>query len=80
MSDLEAEETQVPVRKPWITALRASSRSQNEQGFAIPVAVGIGLITILVATTMMLRSQDDQVTALAQKQTAQSLGIAEGGG
>ncbi len=79
MSDLEAEETQVPVRKPWITALRASSHSKSEQGFAIPVAVGMGLITILVATTMMLRSQDDQVTASAQKAAARSLGIAEGG-
>jgi len=68
------------VRKPWITALRARTSNRSEQGFAIPVAVGMGLITILVATTMMLRSQDDQVTASAQKATAQSLGIAEGGG
>lgn len=51
----------------------------NEQGFAIPIAVGMGLIMILIATTLILRSQGDQVTASAQKATAQSLSVAEGG-
>jgi hypothetical protein len=49
----------------------------SEQGFAIPIAVGMGLIMILVASTMIVRSQGDEVTASAQKATAKSLGIAE---
>lgn len=51
----------------------------DEQGFAIPIAVGIGLIMILVGVTMIVRSQGDQTTASAQKATAQSLAITEGG-
>lgn len=51
----------------------------SEQGFAIPIAVGMGLIMILIATTMIVRSQGDQVTASAQKGAAQSLAISEGG-
>lgn len=50
-----------------------------EQGFVIPIAVGMGLIMILIATTMIVRSQGDQVSASAQKATAQSLAVAEGG-
>lgn len=51
----------------------------SEQGFVIPIAVGMGLIMILIATTMIVRSQGDQVSASAQKATAQSLAVAEGG-
>ena len=51
----------------------------SEQGFAIPIAVGMGLIMILIASTLIVRSQGDQISASAQKATAQSLAIAEGG-
>jgi len=51
----------------------------GEQGFAIPIALGMGLIMILVATTMIVRSQGDQVTASAQKETARGLSAAETG-
>lgn len=51
----------------------------SEQGFVIPIAVGMGLIMILIATTLIVRSQGDQVSASAQKATAQSLAVAEGG-
>jgi hypothetical protein len=57
-------------------ALRSCS---SEQGFAIPVAVGIGLVMLLVGVTMIIRSQGDQVTASAQKATARSLNAAEAG-
>lgn len=57
----------------------ALRRRSNEQGFAIPIAVGMGLVMLLVGVTMIIRSQGDQVTASAQKATAQSLAIAEGG-
>lgn len=57
-------------------ALRGRS---NEQGFAIPAVVGLGLAMLLVSVTMIVRSQGDQVTASAQKATFQSLGVAETG-
>lgn len=48
----------------------ALRRSSSEQGFAIPIAVGMGLIMLLVGVTMIIKSQGDQVTASAQKNTA----------
>jgi hypothetical protein len=52
---------------------------QSQKGFAIPVAVGMGLIILLVGITMLLRSQSSQVSAIAQKDTAKSLNAAEAG-
>lgn len=51
----------------------------SEQGFAIPIAIGLGLVMILIGTTMIVRSQGDQVTASAQKSTAKSLSVVETG-
>lgn len=64
------------MNKNLIIALRNRS---TEQGFAIPIAVGLGLVMILIAITMVLRSQGDQVTASAQKATGQGLSVAETG-
>jgi len=57
----------------------ALRRRSSEQGFAMPIAVGIGLVMLLVGVTMIIRAQGDQVTASAQKATAQSLGTTETG-
>lgn len=57
----------------------ALKRHSSEQGFALPVALGMGLIMVLVGTTMIIRGRDDQVTASAQKQMAQSLSTTETG-
>lgn len=54
-------------------------RRYSEQGFAMPVAIGLGLIMLLIGATMIVRSQGDQVTALAQKATNQGLSAAETG-
>ncbi len=62
-------------RKLKIAFIRRSS----EQGFALPITVGLGLIMLLIAATLIVRAQGDQTTASAQKATAQSLAIAEGG-
>jgi hypothetical protein len=51
----------------------------NDQGFAMPIAIGLGLIMILIGATMIVRSQGDEVTASAQKGTAQSLSVTETG-
>ena len=51
----------------------------SEKGFALPVVIGMGLIMTLIGMTMIMRSQGDQVTASAQRGTAQSLAVAEGG-
>lgn len=63
--------------KQWIEySLRCR---KGQAGFALPVAIGMGLIILLVGLTMLLRSQDSQVSAIAQKDTAKSLNAAETG-
>jgi hypothetical protein len=52
---------------------------RNDSGFALPIAIGVGLFLIIVAASIILRSQQQQVTAIAQKQTASSLSAAEVG-
>lgn len=51
----------------------------NDQGFAIPLVFGLGFVLLLVGMTMVFRTQGDEVNAIAQSQTAQSLGVAETG-
>lgn len=63
--------------KDWI--LYSLKCRKGQAGFALPVAIGMGLIILLVGLTMLLRSQDSQVSAIAQKDTAKSLNAAETG-
>lgn len=51
----------------------------GEGGFALPIVLGMGLVMILIAATMIVRAQGDQTTALAQKATNQGLSAAETG-
>jgi hypothetical protein len=53
--------------------------NHNLKGFAMPFAIGIGLMMVLVTITLLLKSQDNQVASIAQKQTSGSLSLAEGG-
>lgn len=46
----------------------ALKRRASEQGFALPIALGLGFVMLLIGATMIMRSQGDQVTASAQKQ------------
>lgn len=57
----------------------ALNNRTSEQGFAIPIAVGMGLVMLLIGTTMIVRSQGDEVTALTQKATNRGLSAAETG-
>lgn len=57
----------------------AFMRRPIEEGFALPITLGLGLIMILIAATLIVRAQGDQTTALAQKATNQGLSAAETG-
>lgn len=50
-----------------------------EQGFVLPLVMGAGLVMLLVATTLILKSRDERVATLTQEQTSESLSLAEGG-
>lgn len=55
------------------------SRNKRDAGFSLPLAMGFGLIMVLVAITLSIKAQDDRVAAISQNQTMDSLTIAEGG-
>lgn len=52
---------------------------KTERGFALPVAIGMGMIALLLGLTSVLRSQDDRVDSINKNITAQSQFAAETG-
>jgi hypothetical protein len=53
-----------PMRpKVPLQVLNSIKTSSNEGGFAIPIAIGMGLILIVMATTAIVRSQGDRVAS-----------------
>ncbi|MBE9018091.1 hypothetical protein IQ272_18465 [Chroococcidiopsidales cyanobacterium LEGE 13417] len=52
---------------------------RSDRGFALPIAIGLGFVFLLIAATLVMRSQGDQVTASAQKATSQGLSVTETG-
>ncbi|MDR5639969.1 hypothetical protein QYC27_11150 [Thermosynechococcus sp. PP45] len=52
---------------------------RRQRGFTLPLVLGMGLIMIVVALTLLSRSQLDVTTASLQKQTQQAFAVAEGG-
>jgi Tfp pilus assembly protein PilX len=61
-------------RKPFNAKL-----ANPEDGFAIPIALGFGLVMLLLATTAVIRSQNDNISAINKRSTARSLAAAETG-
>jgi hypothetical protein len=53
--------------------------SASTKGFVLPIAIGVGLIAILLGIMVIARSSQNRVTATAQKETARSLAAAETG-
>jgi hypothetical protein len=51
----------------------------SEQGFVLPIAIGVGLIAILLGIMVVARSSQNRITATAQRETARSLAAAETG-
>jgi hypothetical protein len=56
---------------------KTAKGQRSEEGFAIPIALGMGLIMILLATTAILRSQSRGVAAINKSATDQSRSVAE---
>jgi type II secretory pathway pseudopilin PulG len=53
--------------------------SASEKGFVLPIAIGVGLLAILIGITVIVRSSQNRVAAIEQTQTASSLAAAETG-
>jgi hypothetical protein len=61
------------------TANRIQSRNNAQAGFAVPLALGMGLVMIIVAASIIGRSQSDRATTNYQKESNRALSISEAG-
>jgi hypothetical protein len=52
-------------------------RCKYQKGFALPLALGIGSVLILLCITMIVRSQSDSVASVTQKTTVRGQNAAE---
>jgi hypothetical protein len=52
---------------------------RSQAGFAVPLALGLGLVMIIVAASMIGRSQSDRTTTNFQRETNRALGVSEAG-
>lgn len=65
-------------RRKLGSLLQAHSKNRD-RGFAVPTALMFGLAILLVSTSLIVRSQNDRVTASMQQATDSSLNAAESG-
>lgn len=55
-----------------------ATRPQN-QGFALPLAMGLGFVMVILGMSTMMIAQSDRTSAFNRKEAGASLAIAEGG-
>jgi Tfp pilus assembly protein PilX len=55
------------------------TKNINQAGFALPVAIGMGLVMIIVAASMIGRAQSDRVITNSQRETSRALSTSEAG-
>ncbi|HEY9825337.1 MAG TPA: hypothetical protein V6D19_07810, partial [Stenomitos sp.] len=65
--------------KPQGLAHKGFARKRRDRGFILPIAIGLGLIILLIGVVVVLRSQTDRNMATLQSSTASSLTAAETG-
>jgi hypothetical protein len=56
-----------------------ASQDSTQAGFAMPLALGMGLVMIIVAASMIGRSQSDRIVTNSQRETGRALSVAEAG-
>jgi hypothetical protein len=54
-------------------------KDRCQSGFAMPLALGLGLVMIIVATTMIGRSQSDRLTTNSQRESHRAMSVSEAG-
>jgi Tfp pilus assembly protein PilX len=55
------------------------TKNINQAGFALPVAIGMGLVMIIVAASMIGRAQSGQIITNSQRETSRALSTSEAG-
>jgi hypothetical protein len=64
--------------KPFSHFMKVKSRN-TEQGFALPLAIAMGLIALLIGLIAAMRAQDDRVTSINTQETVKSQLATEAG-
>jgi hypothetical protein len=73
------------IRSYWKIYLRdrlliiKNAKYRSQAGFAVPLALGLGLVMIIVAASIIGRSQSDRVTTNSQRETNRALSVSEAG-
>ena len=58
---------------------QTSSTHRKEAGFALPLALGLGFVMVVLGLTMLMTAQSDRITSWQRKESGASLSTAEGG-
>jgi hypothetical protein len=56
-----------------------NNHKSTQTGFAMPLALGLGLVMIIVAASMIGRSQSDRSTTVSQREINRALSVSEAG-
>jgi hypothetical protein len=54
-------------------------RTRTQSGFAMPLALGMGLMMIIIAASLIGRSQSDRATTASQRELNRALSVSEAG-
>jgi hypothetical protein len=54
-------------------------RARTQSGFAMPLALGMGLMMIIIAASLIGRSQSDRATTISQRELNRALSVSEAG-
>jgi hypothetical protein len=65
--------------KYYLAGLKNGDRKSVQAGFALPLALGLGLVMIIVAASIIGRSQSDRMTTNSQREINRALSISEAG-
>jgi hypothetical protein len=72
---LQLEMESMAHRNKWVD----NSAFARQRGFALPLAMGLGLVMIALATTATIVAQSDRKTSASRRQTSSSTFVTEGG-
>lgn len=61
----------------WLQQRQSTNR--RDAGFALPLALGLGFVMVVLGLTMMMTAQSDRITSWQRKESGASLSTAEGG-
>ncbi|MGR3276157.1 hypothetical protein ACSYAD_13700 [Acaryochloris marina NIES-2412] len=65
--------------KPTSSTVKSQYSRSPELGFALPLALGLGFVMVVLGLSTMMIAQSDRISAFNRKQAGASLAIAEGG-